>query len=170
MLRYFLLHKRNWLVPKQMSKMLLNRNKFRVSQLDWLASLQLRWGSNFTQTRLQGCCLQHSFFYLTLTLSRLLHHSPLESLQWFGTKPCSCKRMYVNVSVGTLLHIWECWHFAIILTLVLPSSRRSLPIPCMYIVSGHWLMTRYTRPTCSSAQKCWHPNILWATDVAYNCA
>ena len=45
-----------------MSKMLLNRNKFRVSQLDWLASLQLRWGSNFTQTRLQGCCLQHSFF------------------------------------------------------------------------------------------------------------
>ena len=45
-----------------MSKMLLNRNKFRVSQLDWLASLQLRWGSNFTQTRLQGCCLQLSFF------------------------------------------------------------------------------------------------------------
>ena len=47
-----------------MSKMLLNRNKFRVSQLDWLASLQLRWGSNFTQTRLQGCCLQLTQLFL----------------------------------------------------------------------------------------------------------
>ena len=50
------------MVPKQMSKMLLNRNKFRVSQLDWLASLQLRWGSNFTQT--PGLLFATELFFL----------------------------------------------------------------------------------------------------------